>query len=520
MSAEVAEPAGFQVLRSDPYTIALSEIASRRRAGPLYLVGGYLRDRLLGLSTAGRIDLDLVFWGDPAPFGQALAAAFGGTWFAVDPDTVRILARDREPPVRIDLVRPKAATIEGDLVARDFTINAMGVRLDPLSGELTMALIDPTQGLDDLHRRLLRAIAPTAFDQDPARLIRAVRLSAQFDLTVEDATTRAITERAPLLATAAGERVRDELFKILDMSPAATPVTRLDELHLLQALVPEIGAMKSVPASAPHRLPLWEHSLETLRSVELLLARLEEAFPGDAGWLRERLAREVEAAVTEAAILKLVGLLHDIGKPETRTVDPSGRVRFIGHEKAGLPHLAGLCERLRLGRRAASLIRQIVTHHLRPIRLSHETVITAKATYRFLREAGDAAPLVLLHSWADLRATAGEDTAAFTRHAAFVRESLRFYRTDFAAITTAPLLRGDDVMAAFGLEPGPLVGLALEQLHEAQATGIVRDKAEALAYIRRHLPEWQRGADPAALTSGDQSRRIAESRGTGDARGR
>jgi poly(A) polymerase len=370
------------------------------------------------------------------------------------------------------------------------------VRIDTLDARRstldTLSLIDPTGGLNDLRQKRLRAIVPSAFDRDPLRLIRAVRLAAELGFTIEEGTGQWIIERASLLGTVAGERLRDELFRILDTVPAVPWIEQLDVLQLLKVLIPEVEALKSVPASKPHRLPLWEHSLQTLWSIELLLAHLQQLFPEDAPWLRERLDREIEAGVTESAVLKLLALLHDVGKPETRSVQPNGRVRFLGHEQAGLPVLARLCDRLRLGRLASSLVAGIEEHHLRPIHLSSTTTVTAKAQYRLFRELGDAAPLVLLHSWADLRATISEGAEAFPGHQRFLRDAFRFYREKFLASQAEPLMRGGDLIDLFGIAPGPFLGFALDRLQEAQATGVINSRQEALVFTEEHLESWQR----------------------------
>jgi putative nucleotidyltransferase with HDIG domain len=467
------------------------ELTARTAIGPLYLVGGRLRDLLLGLAPVKRIDLDLVVWGEPARLARAIAEPLGATIVPFDPDTIRVLARCEGGPARIDISRPKGDTIESDLAARDFTVNAIAVRIDAAGPGATMVILDPSGGLEDLRQRSLRAVAPSAFDRDPVRLIRAVRLAAQLGFTIEVATRHAIIQRAPLLASASGERVRDELFQIIDQTPAGPSIELLEALHLLKELIPESDSLKLVPASPPHRLPLWEHSLETLRSVELLLSELGRVFPDDASWLSERLDREIEAGVTTASIVKLVGLLHDVGKPETRTVEPDGRVRFIGHDRAGVAIIARLCKRLRLGRRATELACQIVRHHLRPLHLSREGTATASAKYRLFRVLGDASPVILLHSWADLRATTGEGDPTFQRHQEFLSELLRFHRTDFVPTKASPLLRGDDLIGAFGLAPGPLLGFVLERLREAQATGIVGTREQAREYLRQHLAAWR-----------------------------
>lgn len=154
--------------------------------------------------------------------------------------------------------------------------------------------------------------------------------------------------------------------------------------------------------------------------------------------------------------------------------------------------LTRLCERIRLGRQAAVLIGQIERHHLWPIHLSREATVTPRARYRFFRDLGDAAPAVLLHSWADLRATIGEEAEGFRRHRTFMREQFRFYRTEFLPSQAAPLVRGDDLMQALGVAPGPFLGLLLERLREAQAIGLIKNRAEGLTYVREHLDSWRR----------------------------
>lgn len=482
-------------LQRDPYLLAVRAIAAAGRVGSLYLVGGYLRDLLLDRPKAKRVDLDLVIWGDAEQFGHDVARALQGSLIRFDSETVRTIIRSEEMIVQIDINRPKGETIEDDLAARDFTVNALAVRIDTSDSRPTapdtLRVIDPTGGLIDLREKRLRADTPSAFNRDPLRLIRAVRLAAELDFTIEETTQRWIIERASLLGTVAGERLRTELFRILDTVPAAPWIEYLDTLQLLKALIPEVEMLKSVPASMPHRLPLWEHSLQTLRSVELLLMNLEQLFPKDAPWLCEQLHQELEAGIAETAILKLLGFLHDVGKPETRSIQSNGRVRFLGHEQAGLPILTRLCERLRFGRRAESLVIDIERHHLRPIHLSSRTTVTTKAQYRFFRELGHVAPIVLLHSWADLLATIGEETEEFIRHQEFLREMFRFYRTEFLTSLVKPILRGDDLIEAFGVAPGPFLGFVLDHLQEAQATGLINSREEALTYVQEHLVSWQ-----------------------------
>lgn len=159
----------LDTLRRNPRLRAMEVVAESGKTGPLYVVGGYLRDLLLGRIRARRADLDVVIWGEPERFGRDLVTAVKGSLVRLDPETVRVITQSAEGIVQIDISRPKGETIEDDLAARDFTVNALAVRLDTLDA---LSLIDPTGGLDDLRKKCLRVITPSAFDCDPLRLIR------------------------------------------------------------------------------------------------------------------------------------------------------------------------------------------------------------------------------------------------------------------------------------------------------------------------------------------------------------
>ncbi|MDE2485061.1 MAG: hypothetical protein KGL32_07425, partial [candidate division NC10 bacterium] len=123
------------------------------------------------------------------------------------------------------------------------------------------------------------------------------------------------------------------------------------------------------------------------------------------------------------------------------------------------------------------------------------TTVTARVRYRFFRELGDAAPIVLLHSWADLRATIGEETEGFRRHQLFLCDAFRFYRTEFLASQVDPVVRGDDLIDRFDIAPSPFLGFVLDRLQEAQATGLINSRKEALAYVQEHLDSWRQSFD-------------------------
>jgi putative nucleotidyltransferase with HDIG domain len=243
--------------------------------------------------------------------------------------------------------------------------------------------------------------------------------------------------------------------------------------------------MRATAQPLPHRFDVWEHSLRTVEGVDALLADLDALTPWG-GALREHVDEGLGGGLTRREILKLAALLHDVSKPETRTVE-ADRVRFVGHDAVGAGRVRAIGERLRLPRRAIQVLERLVAAHLRPMHLAQAGVITRRARFRFFRDLADDARDVLMLSLADAAALTGASPLAVWAGAGgdVVRSLMAGVEADAAAAAAPPLLRGGDVMAAFGLGPGPEVGRLLARAREAQVVGLVTTREEALAHLRR-----------------------------------
>ncbi|MDV2502838.1 MAG: HD domain-containing protein [bacterium] len=455
-----------------------------------WLVGGAIRDTLLG--RPGPVEIDLLLPDDPLGCARSLADALGGSFVVLDEARRigRVVVGEGRDRRNIDVAGLRAPSVEEDLRLRDFTVNALAVALSDLASPVVHppAVLDPTGGREDLRARRIRVPSPAVLDDDPLRLLRAVRLAAELDFSIDDATHEAIGERAGQLGGVAGERVRDELFALLAVEPACSWVDELHRLGLLEVLVPELPAMVDLDQGRHHASTVWAHSLATLRHLEALLGRLDLELPEVAESLEAYLAEPMEANVTRRALIKWAALWHDVGKPDTRTVDPDGEVRFFGHEEAGERIVKAISRRLRLGGRATAFLNRVVAHHLRPLHLSKAEEVTRRACYRFARDLQDGAPAVCLVALADARATReGGETATDVEG---VVRTLLAYREEQAAAPSPPLLSGRELMARYGLSEGPIVGRLLEMVEEARAAGEVATKDEAFAYLDIHRDEW------------------------------
>lgn len=475
----------------------------QERGVDVYVVGGFLRDVLLGRDGD---DVDLAVAGDPLELGPPLADALAGSYFPLSEE--RHVARIAVPEigVQIDLTRLRGG-IDDDLRERDYTIDAMAAPLaEAAAGRAE--IIDPTGGRADLDKRLVRVVAEEAFRSDPLRPLRGARLAVELDFTVEATTAGLIEEYSPRLLEVAPERRRDELMRVMATPRAGEGLRLLDDLNLLETLLPEVTATRGVEQPKEHHWDVMGHLLATVANLDVLLAESE---PEDEHWqglwtelwtaldwwedAREFLRGEVTPGRSRAAVLKLCGLLHDIAKPETKSFQEDGRMRFFGHAEVGAERATAILRRLHFSSQEVTLVSKMVKAHLRPVQMAQQGAPTRRAVYRYFRDCGDGGGILTLFlSLADHLGTVGPNVniAGWRDHVALVNYILAKRFQEEGVVSPPALLGGEDLMRELDLSPGPLVGRLLETLREAQAAGEVSTREEALALARSTLAE-QRG---------------------------
>ncbi|HEY7363297.1 MAG TPA: HD domain-containing protein [Methylomirabilota bacterium] len=472
----------FLIRRLGPLHITLLRAvlgAAGRQVEPV-LVGGAVRDGCLG--RPGPIDLDVAVPARGPAIARRVADRLGGAFVLLDAE--RGAGRVIVDGQRLDVADYRAATLEQDLIGRDFTVNALAVPIRALLRSGRAPVIDPTGGLEDLRFRRLRLPAPGALEADPVRTLRGVRLEATLGFRLTATTARAIVAAAPGLARVSVERVRDEVAGLLALADTAGVLRRADRLRLLAIVLPEVEPMRITRQPPPHRFAVLEHSLRAVGGADIVVARPHLLAPfGEelAGHLSEPLA----GGFTRAHTLKLAALLHDVAKPQTRRL-VGGRVRFFEHDVRGEASVRLIGERLRLPGAVAGVLARLVRHHLRPMHLGGAGEVTARARYRFYRDLGPETRDLLLLALVDAAAVRGQSPLAIWPRAELIRDLLRGWQRERQASAAPPLLRGQDVMARFGLAPGPTVGWLLGRAREAQDLGLVATREEALAYLDSH----------------------------------
>jgi poly(A) polymerase len=355
--------------------------------------------------------------------------------------------------------------------------------------------MDPLGGLADLATATVRAVSDRSFQDDPVRLLRAVRLVAQLGFSLDQNTHNLIERDAHLLSTVAPERLRDELLKTLAEHNASHYLRLMDDLGLLRRLIPELEAARGVTQPKEHYWDVFYHCLETPGQVERVTTG--NGGKGDevlayVPWhpsLEAHFDEEVSDGHTRRTLIKLAGLLHDVSKPATKTIEPTGRIRFFGHDAQGSEVCQEILRRLRLSSRGIHLITTMVRHHLRPTQMSQGVELpTPRATYRYFRDLGEAAIDILYLNMADYLAAKGPSIEIddWRGHCRLIDHILhRGLGQDGSPQRTPRLVDGHLLMEALGLSPGTLVGHLLEAIQEAQGAGEIATLEEALELARR-----------------------------------
>jgi poly(A) polymerase len=466
-------------------------VLHRELGGELYLAGGVVRDLLLGKCP---VDIDLTVSEGARIWAGKLAALTSGALVPLgrDEDAARVVIQ--RATIDFSSFRQTAGTIAEDLIRRDLTINALAIRLDPLlklspAGYETEALlIDPSGGLADLQCGLIRVASAESFADDPLRLVRVFRFAATLGFTVEAATLALVRRQRALISQAAPERIAHELGLILAAANTHAVVGVMAETGLLWEVIPELAAGIGMEQPKSHHLDVWLHSLEALRQMEQILAAPEEHFPD----LGETMIAYLGSARRRER-LKWAVLLHDLGKPATCALrdDKGGRITFYNHDQVGARMFNDFALRLRWSNEERERVGCLIAGHMRPFHMANVARagnLTARASVRMVRTAGEELPGLFLLAMADSLAGQGtERLEGMERELAELYCQLEKVRIEHVVPvqSEAPLLTGKDLIDVLHLQPGPVFRKILAAVEEARMTGEVGGADDALRLARK-----------------------------------
>ncbi len=470
---------------------------------PVYLIGGAVRDLLLKRPAH---DLDFVMPGDVRRVARAVADALDGAFYMLDDErsTARVIFHDVEMGrFVLDFAALRAETLEGDLRARDFTINAIALDVnDP------QKLIDPLHGAQDLKDKCLRMCSPAAFEEDPLRVLRGVRLALQFGFRITPETWQAMQASSPALVQVSAERQRDEIFRIAEGRGFASALRLLNQLNLLQQLFPEVEPLKQIQQEPPNSTTAWDHTLSVVQNLEnLFVVLVDEHSEADVAnlvlgtaatklgrfrhQLNEYFDQELVPGRQLRGLVKLAALLHDNGKVIARQVDDDGTLHFAGHDDEGAVLAAVRASALALSNAEVQRIKRIVAQHMRiHFFIRDRLPITRGLVYRYFQDCGGAGIEVCLLSLAD-RLAAADGNVPIEKWLAelnVVEALFTGWFEQYDQVVSPPrILSGNDLMRQIGMAAGSRMGALLADIEEAQACGEIADREQAIVFAREWL---------------------------------
>jgi poly(A) polymerase len=461
--------------------------------GQVYLVGGSVRDLMLNRDIA---DFDLAVDRDLDSLAEKAAASLGvrAVHLGRDPKTVFRLAYQNRI---LDLCAIEGPDIHADLARRDLTVNAMALSLSDTNQP--DALIDPFNGRNDLDKRVARFLSESNVLADPVRMLRLFRFSACLGLAPDPESLDIVQRHAANIQQSAGERQGEEFMHMLGAEVAHPAVMSMLETGLLETMIPELSPLRGVGQGIHHHLDVLNHTLTAFEHLETILSEPDRYWPDHIDEIREYLARD-----NKACLLKLTILLHDLGKPASKTVDESGEIHFHRHEKTGLEPAGRVMDRLRLSNDVKAFVSLMIRHHLRPFYLLESHYLgrlTPRAVHRLGRDLGNDIWGLLIHALADAQGTLGP---AGLEHGG--PDAMKEFANLFIAELRCqqerqsdgpPLIKGNELMDALKIRPGPVLGRLLKAIEEARALGQINDKDQAIALANQILRETSFDADNA-----------------------
>lgn len=438
----------------------------------MYLVGGAVRDFYLGQEN---FDKDIIVEKNAQNFAKNLAQKLDATFIPLDEENkiYRLILKDKINC--IDIANPIGNSIEEDLKRRDLTINSIAVNLN------TYEIIDFTRGVDDLKSKKIRHISEQNFVDDPLRLLRIYRFEAMLGFELDEQLFKIVKKLAVKIHKSAVERINYELLKLFSGKFASKALLHMDEAALLQEIFPISQDLKKVPPNLHHHLDLFAHSVEIVEQVQKLY---EESCPE----VKSHLETIDFGGATRLAHLKLAGFLHDIGKPQTWTIESdTGRHRFIKHDDIGSKMGITILKQLKLSKKQIDYITKLIKTHIYPSHVVNNPEISDKVYMRFIRKMETNAIDVIILAMADRLSARGVEITdeIVDKNIKNLQTMLDFYLNIKDSLEPLPkLLSGEEIMKILKLKPSKELGNIIKELKEAQLSGEVNTKEDAVKFIK------------------------------------
>lgn len=430
-----------------------------------YLVGGYVRDKILGKDVK---DIDVMVVGDAIQFAHKVSRHLNGARVVKyenfgtamiplsDGKLEFVTAREEKylPESRKPII--KKSTLEADLSRRDFTINAIAISINSKNfGEM----YDPFNGFEDIQNKIIRTpLDPIkTFEDDPLRILRAIRFASTLGFVIEENTFNAISIMKDRLAIISQERITDEFLKILTSPKPSVGLSMLQNTSVASKIFPELSEMSGVDQREDyHHKDVLQHTFKVVDSI---------AEASDNVWLR------------------FTGLVHDIAKPKTKAFKEGVGWTFYGHEEVGARMMKNIFRRMRLPMDRLPYVEKLIRLHLRPMALVSDQV-TDSAVRRLLFDAGELIDDLMLLCKADITSQNPQKVTKYLNNYDIVIQKMKEVEEKDRLRNWQPPVKGDEIMRVCGLNPGKTVGILKKEIENAILNGIIPNEHDAaLEYL-------------------------------------
>ena len=442
----------------------------------IYLVGGAVRDFL---SDNEIFDRDLIVTDEDAGvFARKVADFFGGVFIPLDEENkiYRVVLSDKQN--YLDITNPAGSSLVKDLTRRDLTINAVAINIR--SGKI----VDLFGGIEDFQNRIIRGICDENFIDDPLRMLRIFRFHSVLGFDIDDSLVSVVRNNSELVLKPAKERVEYELMKLFNGLYVPQALLKMDESQVLEFLFPFVRELKRVPPNAHHHLDLFNHSIETIRQLDIL-------FENSCDEVKNHLLKVDFGGFSRLAHLRLACFMHDIGKFSTWTIEEdTGRHRFIKHEDAGSKMAEKFLKSMCFSNKQISYITYIIKNHMYPAAVVSSPELSEKVMMRYIRKSEDNAIDNILIAQADRLSARGPEVSdeMVKNNIEGLNNLLEYYLKIKDTLKPLPkLLDGNEVMKILNIKPSKRLGEIMEALHEAQISGDVLTKEDAVSFVKTIL---------------------------------
>ena len=442
-----------------------------------YLVGGYIRDLIISGKLSPDRDI-IINSQNTREKALELSKKYDLYFVPLDEEyeIYRLIFKDKVN--YIDIAKMLNNNLSDDILRRDFTINAIAYDIN------NKKIVDLIGGIDDIKKKKINEINRQNFYDDPLRMLRLFRFISKTGFSASQQLYDFIKENHTLISSCSKERINIEIMKMFEGDFCSQTLPLFDETGMAEFLFPSIKEIKKIPPNTHHHLDLFHHLIETVRQIE---NNLKNETPE----IKDYFSETVFGSTNRLSHLKFAAFFHDLGKPSTWTIEPeTGRHRFIKHDDAGAKLIVPILKEYKFSKKQIEYIQNIIKYHIYPSALVHDSDRTEKSTMRFFRKTEGFTLDLIQIAKADRLSARGVDVSD-----EMVKNNLQklsdlqdlYLKSKDEMKPLEKLLDGFEIMEILNIPQGERLGYIINELKEAQISGTVTNKSQAIEFVRQYL---------------------------------